>query len=1755
MPDINDTAKRFDTTLESKGEERHAHDLRPFMETADALRRDAGQPSEHLDPIAAKNQRIVLMNMAENQAAGSKQKEARVESRRWYWFGGAIATVVAVFVVAVVVQKQMVSLPSASDMVRGGVARVLIPEAHAGDAFSMLVESTDAAGADAGTSFKVTTKVKVTPEQLQQVLRVVPALAVAGEPPSPVEIKIEKIGGNEFRVQPAKTLEAGRVYRLSLAAAVQKEDGSSVERDFSWAVQTKDVFRVTSSVPANGANGVPVNIGIEFNLSQENWEEPAAFFSMEPKVEGRFERHGRSLTFVPAKPLAYGRLYTVTLKKGLKVQNSSLGLASDAVLKFETQTPPALAIQPVRVTPTRGRIESYPDKEAIVYVWAENAKDKDVAITGYALGDKDVDFLRELLTLPNFAEATRQETHEKYAKNKSFELTAKLEEVKSYGRNFLRLPKIAAGRYIVKLQPKDGLAAWMYLESTYLATYATADEKTLVVWAMNGETQRPLTDLPVRYGTVDMKTDAQGLARLPTPPALNSTSTPWEIIQMGAGNLSALVVMSKNGASWDWYGFISNNENTVSYLYMDRPIYKTTDKLEAYGLAQDRKTKRAAGKMVLELTQSSYYAWDYPASSEEKVFRRAEIAPDEFGFYRASLDWSTLAPGYYSVQLRRDGQVVSTRNFEIRDFIKPAYTLEVITRESAVFRGEAIQGEVRATFFDGTPVAKLGLDLKAGVGGADFATNTQALVTDSDGRATFSLLTNPPAPCPSPGNYDCDQYASARLSVTPAEAEEAEIDGEAYVPVYRARARLEVEAPATGNQAQITVKMNAVDLASAENYYMTGDLGAPLAGRKVKVKVIERWYETVSSGTGYDYIEKKTYPQYSYVSREKEVMATEVTTDTSGNATLPFTLPNDHFYEVIASAADDRGVDVYGSTGIYKSWVTAWKGTAGYSSDPDEYLSLEQVDLPPGEYRNRRLGEKVALHFTRDGKMLQDSSTPTFLYMQAQLGLGEASVSSKAGYEFTFNEASVPNMYVFGVAFVDRKFVERSVSLSLDTEARALDIALEMDKPSYAPGAQARVHVKAKDKAGQPAKQARLALSLVDEAVFAVAGVWGEGEDPLSTLYSWVESGIIARDLSHDTSPYGDETGFGGAEKGGGGASGIRRNFKDTAAFEVVTLDQNGESDVTLALPDNITSWRMTAVAITPDLYAGSARSKMAVTKPVFVDVVAPATQLSSDKPIWKLRAYGTGLASSEPVTFKLEAPTLGLKSDELKGTVNAPTYFSLDQWPEGEHAVVVRVTSSRGTDAIEKKIRVVSSRFQRLEMVRAELAPGVALADTGASRLVEVSFIPTTRAQYLDRLRSLAASWSGRVDAQYAKVLAERLLKDYLNEKVEIDESGLLRYQKQTGGISLLSYSTEDVEVSAKIAALETRRIFDADGLNNYLWQVAQNKDVSREEAARALSGAAAYGAPVLNRLHEFAAAKDLSWREQLAVIRGLEAAGDREAAAVMFETLLSKGVEQGDAMFIRVSGDRREITEATAEVAAFASIVVHPQAGKLDAWMEKNWAEDAFTPLDRITYLARVVPRAVGRDVVLKYAVDGKEETLELHDGNSAARQFTPAEARSLRITSVDAPAVMVFLREVSDLPAVSPDITLTRTYSKAGSATLGELVEGDTVIVSFQADFGTASPDGCYTLRDHVPAGLAPILNYSTYASNEGRPFDWRDGAAFFTVCRLSQNQQKQGLLQYRARVVGRGTYLAEPAVIQSMTTPSVTALSKTETVTIK
>jgi uncharacterized protein YfaS (alpha-2-macroglobulin family) len=182
-------------------------------------------------------------------------------------------------------------------------------------------------------------------------------------------------------------------------------------------------------------------------------------------------------------------------------------------------------------------------------------------------------------------------------------------------------------------------------------------------------------------------------------------------------------------------------------------------------------------------------------------------------------------------------------------------------------------------------------------------------------------------------------------------------------------------------------------------------------------------------------------------------------------------------------------------------------------------------------------------------------------------------------------------------------------SFSVDPQAFALSVTITPDRPQYAPRDTATYDIRVTDAAGNPV-QAELSLASVDKAVLSLVdsnvqpiGDAFYGERPLSVR----TADTLSVNVDRITEKVLEAKGGGGGGEASADAQFTRQNFKDTAYWNpIVNTDANGFAQVQVILPDNLTTWVMTAHAVTPDTKVGQTTNEVISTKLLLVRPVTP---------------------------------------------------------------------------------------------------------------------------------------------------------------------------------------------------------------------------------------------------------------------------------------------------------------------------------------------------------------------------------------------------------------------------------------------------------------------------------------------------------------------------------------------------------------------
>ncbi len=275
--------------------------------------------------------------------------------------------------------------------------------------------------------------------------------------------------------------------------------------------------------------------------------------------------------------------------------------------------------------------------------------------------------------------------------------------------------------------------------------------------------------------------------------------------------------------------------------------------------------------------------------------------------------------------------------------------------------------------------------------------------------------------------------------------------------------------------------------------------------------------------------------------------------------------------------------------------------------------------------------------------------------------------------QFTVTPDMLPNAAVEAVLVRQGKPLEQTEPGSLDglvrigftpfatsIEERYLKVeinpALGRQNAPAAPSTDQTVDLTLKDAQGNPTK-GQFTVMVVNEAVLQLSGYRPPdlvktvfAEQPISTRLSDNRPDVV---LSPMTSPLQKGWGYGGGLSDGAANTRTRTDFRALAYYNgSVVTDASGKAQVKFKLPDDLTTWRVMAVATDGNLNFGNGDTTFVTSKPLVSNPILPQFARPGDRfQVGVSVANNTGQNGNLAVNGSVTEP---LKFDNSNGTQQA---------------------------------------------------------------------------------------------------------------------------------------------------------------------------------------------------------------------------------------------------------------------------------------------------------------------------------------------------------------------------------------------------------------------------------------------------------------------------------------------------------------------
>lgn len=861
-----------------------------------------------------------------------------------------------------------------------------------------------------------------------------------------------------------------------------------------------------------------------------------------------------------------------------------------------------------------------------------------------------------------------------------------------------------------------------------------------------------------------------------------------------------------------------DDRSLTSYIYTDRPVYRPEQTVYFKGILR-RRTENGYELTSGETVNVTIEDFNGGKLSEQNLPLSSR------GTFSGEIELPGEAPlGSYQLTARTETGSAS-HYFSVEEYKKPEFKVKVTGPKQFATTGEQVKFSIDARYFFGAPVA--GADVQYYItrtryyhywwsdqdddeGSAEFDDSGP---TDDEGYDSYSSYGGGDMADEGEGQLDARGHMSVEFEVPPPE----ETDEWDYTYTLEAQvtdaSRREMQASAsfTGTRGRTIAD------AQPERYlYYQGDpahinirtadyLGHAVPA-KVTLKFIEQRWEKVEKDNGNGY----TYTDYE--SRVRELLSAEVETDARGLGVYDYTVASTGSIYIKAIIHED-GKEVVNRGGSF--WASDRRGEQdnfSFREDGARTIKLipDKKSYQPGETAHvLAVLPKDGLHLLVTTELL---SVMTARAVDAPGRTVMIDVPIESRYE--------PNVYLSVASVRDDDLYTQDQLLVVPARDKYLNVSIIPNKKEYKPRETASYTVLARNTDGSPAAGAEVSLGVVDEAIYSImpetAGSirqefygrrYNEVQTRLANSFTFTGyAGTRSVDLAKNKPAYQladfkNDNDF--AEPT------VRREFKDTAFWQPdAVTGRDGKAVVNVHLPDNLTTWRATAHAVTTDTRVGSAVLKVLARKDVIMRLEMPRFLTEGDtvtisgvvhnflkaKKLTRINLEVTGAQLLGPATETVTIPQNGQYRVDWRVSVRQA----------GEVRLLARALTDTESDAVEMTLPVVPHGLRQtlggVETFSADDASKTIALDLPAhpdvqARRLRIEASPSVAATLFGALDYLTGFPYGCTEQTMSRFLPDVIVAQALKEvqTSRIRETNDLSQKVQRGLDRLYSFQHTD--------------------------------------------------------------------------------------------------------------------------------------------------------------------------------------------------------------------------------------------------------------------------------------------------------------------------------------------------------------------------
>jgi len=1030
-------------------------------------------------------------------------------------------------------------------------------------------------------------------------------------------------------LKPASLLALGTSYTLSLDSSARSADGGSLAKGLERTFTTVPNPSITHTFPVDGYAFAQQSFQISFAAPMDfkSLADKVVFAPfLDTKNHSWYNEYDNSLSFYGLAP---STRYTVRILPGMRdpygnaiqtemdVTFTTLPLQPSAMLSmpyqpvFRVNGPQDFYLEYVNLNSVSASLYRL-SFDQFIKASTSNIKN------GLQFSGEERDLVWQFAAKPN------DKADEVVYKD----LTMTLSDGKPLGMGF----------YFLGINAAPVSYTTPFLDSRLF--YVSSDNITVKVspgqvlaWVTDLKTGVPSAGVKVKVLDNDLNqaaagvTDANGLYMAavntdttPASPDKSNFQSSWYVMVDDLQHFAFASSQWGSGASFGSVGLYDQYyrpwNDTTSYVYTERPLYRPGQPVYFKGIVRsdDDLAYTLPAQKTVEIAINDY---------KQQVFKET-LPLSEIGTFDSAFHLDPEAAlGSYTLEVRfPDSQnVLGSATFDVAEYRRPEFQMDLQSAPANLLAGDSFNVSLSASYYSG-----------GGLSNADVAwtlTSEPYTFNPPPDYNSFSFTND------EIDNWDYTNSQSSQHSGQLAQGQgQTDADGKFSIPLQAQPAAtntsqtLVFEATITdfsgssvSGQTRVVMHKSAVYPGVRSKSYVglvgedqTFELvaldwdGKPLAGTKVDVDIVERKWYSVQQETDSGQLTWKTTVEENPVAHFSGVQL-----DEKGLGTVTFKPEKGGIYRAKITTQDTHGNQAQASTFIWiagKEFVP-WAQT----NDRSFQLVADRNSYTPGDTADLLIaspfqGESYALVTVERGHVRKAE----VLRLQA----------NSTVYHLPITPDMAPDVYVSvivvkGVDATNTRpnFKVGLVKLKVSTGDQTLKVTLKTDRDQAGPQEKVLYTVETTTLNGVPV-QAEVSMALSDLATLSLKD---------STVPPLLDFFYAARSLSVTTSvaiiqsiedynaTLSKQTQADGKGAGSGGGKGsgytgvmeIRQDFPDTAFWQAqVETGADGKATVSLTLPDNLTTWRMDARAVTTDTRVGQTTLDLVSTKPLLIRPQTP---------------------------------------------------------------------------------------------------------------------------------------------------------------------------------------------------------------------------------------------------------------------------------------------------------------------------------------------------------------------------------------------------------------------------------------------------------------------------------------------------------------------------------------------------------------------